>query len=179
MGLQQAFTTNNQPSTIPDLFSYIMYGDSFSIEDKRYQRMSPCGNRIALCERQDDGSFRPSNLSAETFLLAIHTKCLKTGKEYHVNGEMGKVLNGSCFAISDEKDAPLFKVFSSPDSLELRQVCFTENGIEPSPDTPVRITANELLEAIVGTNLRFPAPWTRCPTKDPQPSSPEGCRPRF
>lgn len=165
MSLQEAFAVNQQPSKIPDLFSYITHGDSFSIGDKNYRREAS-----VLCEQQGDGSFRPSDLSAEAFLLAIHTKNLKTDRDYHVNGELGKILNGSCFAISDEEDAPLFKVSRLSDSLKLRQVCFSEDGAETVSDTPVRITANELLEAITGTNLKFCLPWT-CLTRRLQPIS--------
>lgn len=164
MNLQEAFAANHQPPKIPDLFSYIMHGDSFSIGDKNYQRRSS-----VLCEQQDDGSFCPSDLSAEAFLLAIHTQNLKTDREYHVNGELGKILSGSCFAISDEEDPPLFKVSRLSDSLKLRQVCFSEDGAETVSDTPVRITANELLEAITGTNLKFCLPWTTCPKRGLQP----------
>ncbi len=164
MSLQRVFAKNHQSPTIPDLFSYIMHGNSFSIGDKNYQREAS-----VLCEQQGDGSLRPSGLSAEAFLLAIHTKNLKTEREHHVNSELGKVLSGSCFAISDEKDAPLFRVFRASDSLELQQTCFSEDGTETVSDTPVGITANELLEAIVGTNLKFCVPWT-CFTKDQQPS---------
>lgn len=164
MSLQEAFVENHQSPTIPDLFSYIMHGDSFSIGDKNYQREAS-----VLCEQQGDGSFHPSDLSAEAFLLAIHTKSLKTEREYHVNGELGKILSGSCFAISDEENAPLFKVSRVSDSLKLQQVCFTETSAESVSDTPVRITANELFEAIVGSSLKFCVPWT-CFTKDQQPS---------
>lgn len=165
MNLQEAFAENHQSPQIPDLFSYIMHGDPFSIESKRYQKRSS-----ALCEQQGDGSFHPSDLSAEAFLLAIHTKNLKTDRECHVNGELGKVLSGSCFAISDEEDAPLFKVSRLSNSLKLQQICFSEDGTETVSGDPVRITANELLEAIVGTNLKFCVPWT-CPTRSPQPIS--------
>ena len=172
MNLQEAFATNHQPSKIPDLFSYIMYGDSFSIGDKNYQRKAS-----VLCEQQGDGSFHPSDLSAKALLLAIHTKNLKTDREYHVNGELGRILNGSCFAISDEEDAPLFKVSRLSDSLKLRQICFSEDGTETVSGTPVRMTANELLEAIAGSSLKFCFPWTRF-ARSPQPHSSEGCEPK-
>ncbi|MBL8637331.1 MAG: hypothetical protein JNN09_02415 [Alphaproteobacteria bacterium] len=165
MSLQEAFVENHQSPTIPDLFSYIMHGDPFSIGDKNYQRKSS-----VLCEERDDGSFHPSDLSAEAFLLAIHTKNLKPEREYHVNGELGKVLSGSCFVVSDEEDAPLFKVSRVLGSLKLQQVYFAENGTETVSGDPVGITANELLEAITGTNLKFCLPWT-CPTRSLQPIS--------
>lgn len=165
MSLQEAFAENHQSLKIPDLFSYIMHGDPFSIGDKNYQREAS-----VLCEQNDDGPLHPSDLSAEAFLLAIHTKNLKTDREYHVNGKLGKVLSGSCFAISDEEDAPLFKVSRLSDSLKLQKICFSEDGTETVSGDPVGITANELLEAIVGTNLKFCLPWT-CPTRSLQPIS--------
>ncbi len=178
MSLQEAFAENHQSPKIPDLFSYIMHGDPFLVGDKRYKRTTSHEHGLVLCEQQDDGSLHPSDLSAEAFLLAIRTKSLKTDRECHVNGELGKVLNGSCFVISCEEKAPLFRVSSSAESLELRQICFSEDGTETVSGSPVGITANELLEAIVGTNLKFSAPWA-CFTKDQQPSSPEGCKPKI
>lgn len=170
MSLQEAFAPSHQSSTIPDLFSYIIHGDPFLIENKKYQRVSLYRHGLVLCEQQGDGSFHPSDLSAEAFLLAIHTKKLKANKEYHVNGKLGKVLSGSCFAISDEEDAPLFKVSRLSDSLKLQKICFSEDGTETVSGDPVGITANELLEAITGTNLKFCLPWT-CPTRSLQPIS--------
>jgi hypothetical protein len=175
MSLQEAFAANHQLPTIPDLFSYIMHGDPFSIGNTKYKRVTLDEGGLVLCEQNDDGPLHPSDLSAEAFLLAIHTKNLKTDRECHVNGELGKVLSGSCFAISDEEDAPLFKVSRLSDSLKLQKICFSEDGTETVSGDPVGITANELLEAIVGTNLKFSAPWA-CFTKDKQPSSPEGCK---
>ena len=170
MDLKDSFAPAQKPPAIPDLFSHIMHGDDFSIGEKRYKRVTPpSGGKPVLCERHGEEHFRPSDLSAEALLLAIHTKQIKTDKEYHVNGELGKILNGSCFSLVGEEGASVFKFFSLLTPPQLQKIYFAEGGSVEGLDDTINITANELIESMTGPDFQFVAAWA-LPTTKPRPS---------
>lgn len=169
MGLEQDFTTAKQQG-IPDLFSHIMHGDVFSIGEKRYKRVTPSsGGKPVLCERQGKKLSRPSDLSANDFLVAISTRTLETETEHHVNGELGKILNGSCFSLVREEGASVFKFYSSLTPPKLQKIYFAEGGSVEGLDDTINITANELIESMTGPDFQFVAAWA-LPTTKPRPS---------